>query len=300
MLLIDYFETVYAPSRLRGKSRDTYRLYRLCVMQFSRTLDRPAKLADLTNDNILRHLARRNSVSPATRNKELAELSAMWRFAVQKKLHDGWPTIQSEDEPQRTPEAWMPEDIAAILATIKRQEGDIGDTPRRIWWEGLVRLALDTGERIRALRSAKWSWLDRTWMKFPAEARKGGKRDRLYLLSGETLESLAKIRRSSSDAQNVFEWPYSETYLWYMWADLIKSAGLNPGRKSGLHRLRKTVASVAYAGGMDAQDVMDHSDRRTTQRYIDPRFVRDVQASQVVANWLRHPPKIDDGKKKTG
>ncbi len=37
---------------------------------------------------------------------------------------------------------------------------------------------------------------------------------------------------------------------------IVQEAGLPDGRKSGFHRNRKTVASVAYAAGLDPQDCL--------------------------------------------
>ena len=126
MLLLDFFESIYTPSRLRGKSPNTIRLYRLCIRQFGRTMQQPPTLDDLTEANVLRHLARRSGVSAATRNKELTELLAMWRLASQKGLLSAWPDIRPEHEPERDPIAWMPDEINRLLAAIHRQQGDRG------------------------------------------------------------------------------------------------------------------------------------------------------------------------------
>lgn len=294
MLLSEFFEQIYRPKRLRGKSENSVRLYRLCVRQFSRTLVKPAELQDLNEANVLRHLSRRGTVAVATRNKELAELTAMWRLASQMGLLTTWPDIRPEDEPQREPIAWLADELQRLLRQLRSQTGDIGGVPAWLWWMGMVRVILDTGERVGAVRSAKWSWVQGEWLRVPAEARKGKTRDRQYRLSPQTISLLRQIRQFSA-TDSVFPWPYNYTYLWAKWRRILEDADLPTGRKYGLHALRKTVGSVVYAAGMDPQDILDHSDRRTTQRYLDSRFTRDRQACDVLAEFLANPRKDGGG-----
>lgn len=290
MLLSTFFETIYAPLRLRGKSQNTYRLYRLCVLQFSRSLGREATIADLTNENLLMHLANRKEVSAATRNKELAELKAMWRLAIQKQMHTGWPEIQKENEPKRTPRAWRHDQMTSLLQACMRAPGMVGDVPAWLFWTSFVRLAIDTGERVGALREAKWDWLDADSIHVPAEVRKGGKADKWFPLSDDTPRELRELRTYGGKGF-IFAWPYCYTYFWSKYAKLVEQAGLPSGPKCSTHKLRRTHASVAYAAGLDPQDLLGHSDRRTTQRYLDPTFERSIKASDVLAAWLRNPPK---------
>ena len=155
---------------------------------------------------------------------------------------------------------------------------------------------LDTGERIGAVRQAKWEWVEHDWILFPAESRKGGKRDRRYLLSPATVATLHEIRIRTQSPE-IFAWPYCEEYIWRKLKEILIEAGLPHGRKDKFHRFRKTTASVIYAAGMDATDALDHSQRRVTQRYLDPRFARDAQASKIIAAWLRSPPAPKRDKK---
>lgn len=292
MELKKFFDSVYAPYRLRGKSQETFRLYNLTITQFSRTLGRPACLDDLTDENTLLHLHRRREVAPATRNKERAQLFALWRFASQRGHHSGWPNIPEEDEPERTPLAWTQNDIHILLDGATNMTGNVGNTPRNVWWPAMIRLALDTGERIGALRESRWHWIDDGRIRFPAEYRKGKKRDKPYRLGPATVQALEKVKQySTSDL--VFEWPYTYTYLWTCWRSLLQKCDLPTGRDSGLHRIRKTVASAAWAAGLDAQDLLDHNDKRTTQRYLDPRYERKLQAADLMQEFLR-PDSVEN------
>jgi integrase len=302
MLLTAFFENVYLPRRLRGKSERSTILYRLCIKRFSETVGHTAFVTDLTEDNVLAHLARRSNVSPATRNKELAELTAMWRLAAQRGLMKTWPDIQSEHEPDRAPIAWLPEEMQQLLAGIAKQKGVVGNVPAWLWWQGLVRMTLDTGERISAIRNAKWDWLQSEWLLVPAEARKGKTRDKRYRVGPVTISVLDQLRRIKTDSEFIFPWPYCDNYLWVKYRKILVDAKLPTTRKHAFHALRKSCASVIHAAGMDATDCLDHTDRRTTQRYLDPRFVRSEQPCDILAAYLANPspPRPPDATRQTG
>lgn len=289
MLLTSFFETVYKPRKLRGKSPDSIRLYRLTLNQFGLTLERPAKIADLTEDNVLAHLSRRSAVAAATRNKELSQLLSLWRLAAQRGLLKGWPDIDREHEPERAPIAWMPDELHRLLDAASTMPGSVGQVPAKTWWPGLIRLALDTGERIGAIRQAQWSWVQGEWLLVPAETRKGKTRDRRYRLSPETTDALKAIKKINPADKNVFPWPYCASYIWDKYRKVLRRAGLPTGRKYMLHCLRKTVGSAVHAAGLDAQDVLDHADKRTTRRYLDPRFTRVEQPCDILATMLANP-----------
>jgi len=293
MLLEKFFETVYLPRRLRGKSERSTILYRLCINRFSETVGHKATIFDLTEDNVLAHLARRSNVAPATRNKELAELTAMWRLASQRGLLKTWPDIKSEHEPERSPIAWLADEMQQLLKGVAKQTGSIGNVPAWMWWQGLVRLTLDTGERISAVRVAKWDWIQSEWILVPAEARKGKTRDKRYRIGPLTASILDQIRHTKADEEAIFPWPYCNNYLWVKYRKVLVDAGLPTTRKHAFHALRKSCASVIHAAGLDATDCLDHSDRRTTQRYLDPRFTRSEQPCDILAQYLANPGKRD-------
>ncbi|QDV24374.1 tyrosine-type recombinase/integrase [Aureliella helgolandensis] len=286
MLLVEFFNDVYAPHRLRGKSPNSFRLYELTIRQFQRTLQRPPIVEDLTDINVLRHLQRRHEVAAATRNKELAQLSALWRFASQRGLLTTWPQVKDEPEPERIPIAWTRNDIAKLSTAIDEQTGYFAGVPRSVYWRCLVAICLDTGERISAIRAIQWSWIDGQWLIIPAEARKGKTRDRRYRLGVDSQGWVERMRKYSHE-EELFPWPYSPTYIWRAWKDVVRAAGIAPSSDRAFHAFRKTVASVLNQEGMDAQNALDHSDRRTTLRYLDPRFIETRQTSDAIRDWTR-------------
>jgi integrase len=292
MKLHDFFESNYRIRKLRGKSPNTVRLYRFSVRNFSRVIGKDAELDDLTDDNVALTMQAMldRGCSPYSANKERSQLLALWRYAAKLGLVAKWPTVEAETEPERVPQAWMLDDVTKLMEHIANARGYVGMVPARVWWNALLHICLDTGERIGAVQQARWSWLEDDWLLVPAEARKGRKRDRRYKLSPETCEALAKLK-SYCDSDEMLHWPYCASYLWAKYSKLLADAGLPHGPKDKFHRLRKTTCSVAHQAGLNAQELLDHQSRRTTQRYLDPRFTRTEQASDVLAAWLRNPPQ---------
>ena len=299
-LVSDFFENTYRIRRLRGKSPETSRLYRITIRNFEKSLGRPAFLSDLTNDNVsaLMQFQLDRGRTKATANKDRQQLLTIWRYATQQGLHETWPDVPAEVEPQRVPQAWLADDLQKLFATVDGLTKQVGDVPGRLWWRGVLMTCLDTGERIGAVRQLRWEWLESDWVLFPAEVRKGGKRDRRYMLSQHTCNVLAEIKKHVTGPL-AFPWPYSDGYIWASFGNLLASAGLPKGRRDKFHRMRRTTASVVHQAGMDATEALDHQQRRTTQRYLDPRFARERQPSKALEDFLRNPPK-DGQRRKLG
>jgi integrase len=291
MLALEFFDSVYRVKRLKPTARNTCRLYLESLKRFDLFLGRRARLDDLTAANIERLMADclRNGNAAATANKHRDQLLAMARYAHRLGLLADWPDTQRYEEPERAPQAWLADDVERLLEACRQQPGSIGRAPASVWWLGLVSVAFDSGERIGAILGVRWDDLEGRWLLARAELRKGGKRDRRYLLSETTAATLKELRTYTRDSGVVFHWPYSYTYVWRRYSQVLESAGLPVGRRSGFHRIRKTVASVAHAAGLDAQSLLDHSHKRTTQRYLDPRFTRQEQPSEVLARYLADP-----------
>lgn len=298
MTISEYFESTYCPKKLWGKSQNTVRLYRLTIRSFGKTLGREALLADLTNDNVMRHMQRvlSNGRAKATANKDREQLLVLWRHAFRHQLVTNYPDVPKAPEPVRTPEAWLAEDLDALLDSARQQTGAIGDAPAALYWECLIRVCLDTAERIGAVMSLTWNDLERNWLLVRAEFRKGGKRDKRYYLSKDAVHLLAELKKFNGKCPTIFHWPLNKSYFWSRYKKVVAEAGLPTGRKSQFHRLRKTTASIAHASGMNAQEILDHQHRRTTNSYLDPRFTREEQASDVVSAFLSGDIKyrVDD------
>lgn len=141
-------------------------------------------------------------------------------------------------------------------------------------------LAWDSGERIGALLQAEWSHLSGEWLTLPAEIRKGGRQDRAYKLAADTLAILGSIRRPQRKL--ILPWPFHHTTLYNHYRRIRRRAGLPYDRRSGFHRIRRTVATFFEAAGGNATELLGHSDRRVTRGYLDPRLLKQPQAIDLL------------------
>lgn len=280
MLLESFYSDLYLPLCLRSRSANTRRLYLTTIANFQRHLSRRPALDDFTDATVNRFLMwfRDLPRSPFSVNKERANLLAMWRFAARKGYVEVWPDVLPETQPERIPQAWTDAEIFQLWRGCALQKGDIGGIPSADWWRALLCVIWSTGERISAITAADWQHADLAsgYLLVPAESRKGGRADRLYRLGPDAVDALLSIRRPSGP---VFPWPYSRTYLWRKYGDLLRDAGLPDDARSKFHRIRRTVATLVQANGGDATQVLGHSDSRITRRhYLDPRMLPSKQA----------------------
>lgn len=185
-------------------------------------------------------------------------------------------------EPERIPRAWSEPELAALLKAASEMPGKVGSVPAGRWWLALLLVCWDTGERITAVMRSSWGDLDLAdrWVYFPAENRKGGRRDRQFRLHADTVAALNAIR--SPIRERVFFWPWTETSLWGHFTDVLIRAGLPHDRKCKFHKMRRSVATHAEAAGLNATEILGHSCRRVTEGYLDPRFLDKPQAADVL------------------
>ena len=289
MKLLDFLNDVYVAQRLIGKSEKTARLYRCSVKQYRNHLGREPTLDDLTNETMAAFLQWRldEGTKKSTTEKDRVQLSAIWRFAALKRLVEDMPTIPPIDVPTVAPVAWTMEEIGQLFSQCKKTTGAYVDeenaawaVTRSVWWLALHRVLWCTGERIGAVMALKWKDVDGKTLNFPPEVRKRGLRYNYRELDDDAAESLGQMKDAWFKIKPnnlVFPWSMSDSVLWSHYKKILIAAGLPQGRLSKFHRVRKSVASHIHAEGGNAQEAMQHANRRTTEGYLDPRICRPEQ-----------------------
>jgi integrase len=281
-----YCVTRYFKLNVRIRSTHTQHQYRCAISELSNVVGHLATKEDLTDDNValmMRNLMSEN-LHPRTVNSRRDRINALWTWMAKRGEVEKWPANQALVEPQRTPQAWTIHELNALFNAASLEKGMLkGVCPRWLYWQCLLSLAWDTGERIGALLQCRWEHLnmETRWLRIPAEIRKGAKKDKAYLLSGETVGLLRMMRNRSP----VLFLPavYNHAYLWQAYARLLKSAGLPTTRHCMFHRLRRSVASHFQAAGGDAQQLLGHSSSVITEDYIDPAIAKPLQATDRLA-----------------
>ncbi len=285
LTLRDFFARTYAVRKLRGpKHENTRRLYANSIGNFAKFLGREPTLTDL-DDDVLAGFAAwflDRGRSPHTSNKCVGQICALWRFAARKRLVEVWPDVTLEDCPHRDPLAWLQHELSALFHAIAATPGKVGVIRAPVWWLAIHLVAWDSGERIGALLGLRWQDVDLEggWAHFPAEVRKGRKRDRTYPLHPQTIDALRPML-GPPDAP-VFRWHMSLPTLYDHYEKILRRAGLPEDRRCKFHRMRRSVASWAEANGGNATELLDHSSRRITKAYLDPRIVGGQSASDLL------------------
>jgi integrase len=259
--------------------------------QVDQFLGRPGLIGDLSDDLVLGLMMwlKERGRSAVTCNKARQQLVAIWNFLAKKRLLDTWPDVMQFTEPERSPIAWLPDELRRIWAACETARGFIGGVPANNWWHALHAVAWDSGERISAMLGLHWEYVDLTggWINFPAEVRKGKKRDKLVKLHPDTVALLEKIRRPTG---HVFPWDRCSMGIWLHYGRLLKRAGLPNTRKHKFHCMRKSVASYCEAVGGNATALLDHSDRKVTIAYLDLRIVGQQHAADLLFRPNQPPP----------
>lgn len=277
MTLTEFFETVYSPLKLRGRSENTRRLYRCTISSFKKFLKREPEVSDLTDITLARFLAYRASIrSGFTAEKERTQLLSLARFGFGRRLLEIEPCVPPAPLPERIPSAWTVEQLRSLMAACGRQEGFIGKTPAAAYYAALVAVLWESAERIGAILECRVADYGGGQLYVRAEYRKGKKRDKIYDLTPQTQALLDAAIRGKRPRDKIFAWDRPYSMLWYAFGKVVESAGLPGGRRAKFHQLRRSAAThyAVKAGSAAATEFLDHASARTTRAYLDPRFLK--------------------------
>lgn len=268
--LQEFFLSTYRPLRLRGRSANTSRLYGCTIRAYGRWLEREPVLGDLDDLTISRYLEHRASCrSPYTAEKERTQLLALAHLAFVRGVIKVMPCVPPSPLPDRIPVAWSVEQLSSLMRAAAETPGFVGSVPAGIWFSALLRVLWESAERVGAVLACAPADFSPPRLYVRAENRKGGKRDRYYTLSPQTCALVSQAAGTS----RLFEWPGCASHLWQRFKKIVSRAGLNSGRDSAFHALRRSAASHYEAAGGDAAALLDHSSRRITRRwYLDRRL----------------------------
>lgn len=274
--LHQWFETIFRPRKLLGRSPETCRLYRQVIDRLSEFVERRATLDDLDEDVVCAFLQSRLDCgrAPHTVARERSGIMALAGYAARKRFIPEFLDVPLIRTPELVPEAYKIEQLQQLLDTCKSAQGMIGTAPAADWWTGLHYVFLFTGERTSATLALRWEWLDWStgWLSVPAGVRKGRRKPRQYLLPPIVLEKLLPLRGVTEE--HIFANPWSRNHksgaFYQRYTRLLKRAGLPTGRCWKPQRLRRTFGSYLHAMGGDATEGLGHESARTTKRsYLD-------------------------------
>jgi integrase len=283
---LDQFERVVSPKRIGTITSRT-------VAEFVAKRRREAahKRANDEADNGRR-------VSPATINKELRHLRAVFRKAAKWGYLPKSPDFDFLKELQRLPTYISPEDFAVIYHAADQARLPADQAyPAAEWWRGLLVTAYMSGWRIGALLSLRREDVDFEGATALSRAEHNkGKRDQIIHLHPVVLDHLRKL---PGFGPVFFPWNYRRATIFTEFGRIQAAAKVKPpaGRDHyAFHDLRRAFATLnADRLTPDAlQLLMQHRDYQTTQRYIamarqlkpaaQNLFVPDLQAKPTAVS----------------
>lgn len=230
------------------------------------------KLAEITTHDIKAlHRKITRAGHPYRANRVLALLSAMFRCAVNDKLHKDVTVNPAAAaavarNPERGRERFLtPDEIARLFEALRTHEQG---SPRRQSACNIIRLLLLTGARRGEVLGARWEHFDLragVWTK-PAATTKQKKMHHVPL----SPQAIALLKSLPADSDLLFPSASNSgalTGLKRAWSAVCTLAGLENVR---IHDLRHSFASLAISGGIPLAVVgglLGHTQAQTTQRY---------------------------------
>lgn len=307
MTLLEFFRNrmvALNPKIRSGATREAYEIeIRVLQKYFDTeypcrpTEQRPLLLSDLSSDLVGGAAAWQvaRGRSPATANRLIRQITSIWSRATQddavNAITPPLKKVQKHKEPKRIPEAWSADDFTRLVAAAAQRPGYVGGVLAAQWWPCLLLTAYWTGVRISAIMALPTHNVDLTkgTLLFAAETQKHFS-DQEFDLPPDVVALLRKLNPGARGLETFFgDWPFDRNAR--QWAVLsrhfsaiAKAAGLQTGRRYKFHMIRRTFATqvAAKEGLATAQSMLGHSSSATTQRYIDPRFMRRPRATSIL------------------
>jgi integrase len=282
-----YFETVYRVEAMVDAKSDSIGKTDRALRELRRHCGRDIRLDEQTNAiaaDFFRALMKRGMPATTINSGYRATWFAVWNHAADAGLVDRGPRVKKLKECRDTPDAWSLSQTGEILQAALRFR--IGETyfgvPCNLWWHSILLTCWWTALRRGSLLRLRFDDVDlRTGVIYSRAASMKNLRGQPYQIGADACEAIGRIWLPERELL----YPMSSEHILYQDFRLIlAAAGVPPSRRKGLnlfHKMRRTTSThvTAAAGIAAASDLLGHSDRYVTQRYVDPRQLsaRDVR-----------------------
>jgi integrase len=231
-------------------------------------------------------------LSPATANLRLRQLRAIWNHAARWQWLDNgrrWHAVRRpppmEFFPERDPEvdAWTPAQLAAIEAQARSLAGDVPGTavPNKIFWTAWTLVFCSLGSRVTATMLTRRGDYDAKaralLLRKEHQKQKQDQRIALPPRAALAVEQLLACHQQ----ENIFGcWPFDPPiratgrHKWKILTKhfvrlLLDPIGLKLPKGVKTRQFRRTAATMCEENGGNAQELLGHADRKTTDRYKD-------------------------------
>jgi integrase len=270
-----YFDAVYRPQRLQVVEENTLNSYRNIFLTFWRWLGRDLTLDDCSNERAAAFVSwmLETNRSPVSINRCLAHWRAIWNHAHNAGLVPAAPTIKTLPINRKPPDAWSMVELSRLVASAAtfRPGKSINGISYGLLFRALVIVGFHTAARKRSLLSIARRDVDLDVGRVSVRAcNVKTRRGRRYELPPYAIESLRAIWEPNRELL----FPIRPGWAGLVFKQLVKHAGLGVSEHhlAFFHKLRRSAATQATAmGGMRAaSELLDHSTKYLTERYVDP------------------------------
>jgi integrase len=283
MLLAEFVQTVYLPSRIK-LSLGYAAMLRAVVRRYSNSLGRAANVSDLTRAPLCTFLtAYRRQFSAVATNDQRRMLLTLARAAVEEGLLPAVPVgVRRLPEEVDPPRADTLDEINAILSACRSQPGAVAGIPACDWWYSLTVCVYWTACRVGALRRTPTaSYVHGQGL---LVRRQKNSRPQWYPLPASCCEAVEATQPAGRNL--LWPWPHDPRQFWRRFRQIVDRSGVKaPKAARGLfHAIRRTTLSLCWSvDPAIAQRQGGHRDLETTRaHYVDPRLARGLSAADVL------------------
>lgn len=217
-----------------------------------------ARWSMITRKDIDRYIMYRveNGIAPATTNRELASISALYRYFIREGLLKTNPCrFQSRrKQADKLPNTIPSEDLKAAY---EHSTGLV-----HVW----IGLLATTGIRISELLALRWEDID--FKASSLEIMGKGRKERIVYTSPEYLDLLRQAYERHPSEGRIFRYDQRDAryMLWQALKPYSRAKQLSP------HAIRHTYATNLATNGVNVTtiaSILGHNRIATTQKYID-------------------------------
>ena len=230
-----------------------------------------ARWSTLTRSDIDEYITMRakEGIKPATTNRELASISALYRYFIREGLLTSNPCrYQSRrKQPKRLPNTIPAEDLKAAY------DNSFGLV--HVW----LGLLATTGIRISELLALRWEDID--FKACSLEIMGKGAKERIVYTSPEYLELMRQAYERKPAEGRIFRYDQRDAryMIWQALKPYSRAKQLSP------HAIRHTFATNLAGNGVNVvtiASILGHNQIDTTQKYIDMAQMDRKTASERV------------------
>lgn len=230
-----------------------------------------ARWSTLTRQDIDDYITYRanNGIQPATTNRELASISALYRYFIREGLLTSNPCrYQSRrKQPKRLPNTIPAKDLKAAY------DNSFGLV--HVW----LGLLATTGIRISELLALRWEDID--FKACSLEIMGKGAKERIVFTSPEYLELMRQAYERHPAEGRIFNYDQRDAryMIWQSLKPYSRAKQLSP------HAIRHTFATNLAGNGVNVvtiASILGHNQIDTTQKYIDMAQMDRKSASERV------------------